>query len=269
MHKPFTIFTLVMLALAPTGSLSRVSSHDVSIPTHILADATLTSSVIHAASCSQTDVQAAIDTASDGDFVLIPAGHCTWTTPASNEPSVTINQKGITLLGAGIDQTVITDGTTTEWNETPLRVDGVEGKPFRITGFTFVGNGQNDSFPVIQVNGECTDWRIDHIKFNDAKRAVSTSGYTYGVIDHCTFSNQTYDFPYQAIAVSADDNSWQRPLALGTANAVYIDLHVLVENNMPIEKAHDIADSIEEEIKKTFPSVVDIVVHVEPETLEH
>jgi cation diffusion facilitator family transporter len=55
----------------------------------------------------------------------------------------------------------------------------------------------------------------------------------------------------------------------GTANAVYIDLHVLVENNMPIEKAHDIADSIEEEIKKTFPSVVDIVVHVEPETLEH
>ena len=223
MQKSFTILILFMLTLALTGSPSRVTFSDASIPAQIQTDATLVASFIHAASCSQADVEAAIDAASDGDFVLIPAGHCTWTTPASNEPSVTINQKGITLLGAGIDQTVITDGTTTEWNETPLRVDGVEGKPFRITGFTFVGNGQNDSFPVIQVNGECTDWRIDHIKFNDAKRAVSTSGYTYGVIDHCTFSNQTYDFPYQAIAVSADDNSWQRPLALGTANAVYIE----------------------------------------------
>jgi cation diffusion facilitator family transporter len=54
----------------------------------------------------------------------------------------------------------------------------------------------------------------------------------------------------------------------GTANAVYLDLHVLVENNMPVEKAHGIADSIEEEIKKNFPMVVDVVVHIEPETMK-
>ena len=141
MQRSFMIFILVMLTLAPTGSLSHVASRDASVPAHILTDATLTASIIHAASCSQADVQAAIDTASDGDFVLIPAGYCAWTTPASNTPSVIINQKGITLLGAGIDQTVITDGTTTAWNETPLRVDGVAGRPFKITGFTFVGNG--------------------------------------------------------------------------------------------------------------------------------
>ena len=178
---------------------------------------------ITATSCSQADVQAAIDAALDGDFVLVPAGQCTWTTPAAYTPSVTLNQKQITLMGAGIDQTIITDGTTIEWNETPMRVDGVTGVPFRITGFTFIGNGQNDSFPVININGESHDWRIDHIQFNDAKRAISTSGETYGVIDHCTFSNHAYDFPYQAISISAGDDVWQKPLALGTANAVYIE----------------------------------------------
>jgi cation diffusion facilitator family transporter len=54
----------------------------------------------------------------------------------------------------------------------------------------------------------------------------------------------------------------------GSSNAVYIDLHVLVDRNLSIEKAHGIADRIEESIKKEFPAVVDIVVHVEPEPPE-
>jgi len=54
----------------------------------------------------------------------------------------------------------------------------------------------------------------------------------------------------------------------GSANSVYLDLHVLVDRNMSIERAHGIADSIEEKIKKEFPAVVDIVVHVEPEPSE-
>lgn len=179
--------------------------------------------IIPAASCSQTDIQAAIDTANEGDFVRVPAGHCTWTTPGDNQPSVRIYQKGITLWGAGIDQTVITDGTTAEWNETPIRVDGLAGKPFRITGFTFIGNGVNDSFPTIMVSGDSKSWRIDHIEFEDAKRAISTSGQTYGVIDHCTFSNHSYDINYQAINISSNDAVWQLPLALGTTEAVYIE----------------------------------------------
>ena len=51
----------------------------------------------------------------------------------------------------------------------------------------------------------------------------------------------------------------------GSANAIYLDLHVLVDRNLSTEKSHGIADSIEETIKREFPSVVDIVVHVEPE----
>jgi cation diffusion facilitator family transporter len=55
----------------------------------------------------------------------------------------------------------------------------------------------------------------------------------------------------------------------GSVNSVYLDLHVLVDKKLSIERAHSIADSIEEKIKKEFPSVIDIVVHIEPEELEH
>lgn len=51
----------------------------------------------------------------------------------------------------------------------------------------------------------------------------------------------------------------------GQENAVYLDMAVVVDKNLPIEKAHSIADNIEEKIKKEFPSIIDIVVHIEPE----
>jgi len=54
----------------------------------------------------------------------------------------------------------------------------------------------------------------------------------------------------------------------GSENAIYLDLHVLVDRNLSTEKSHGIADSIEETIKKEFPSVIDIIVHVEPEISE-
>jgi divalent metal cation (Fe/Co/Zn/Cd) transporter len=56
--------------------------------------------------------------------------------------------------------------------------------------------------------------------------------------------------------------------ARGSSNAVYLDLHVLVDKDMPTEKAHEIADVIEEKLKQALPAVVDIVVHIEPETPE-
>jgi cation diffusion facilitator family transporter len=55
----------------------------------------------------------------------------------------------------------------------------------------------------------------------------------------------------------------------GSTNCTYLDLHCLVRSDLPIEKAHEIADEIENEIKKEFPSVVDIVVHIEPDSIKH
>lgn len=90
---------------------------------------------INAASCSQNDVQNAINAAVNGDRVLVPAGECTWAT------TVTIpNSKGITLEGAGAGVTVIKPGHTGN----TLRVNmASSNKLTRITGFTFDEDFQN------------------------------------------------------------------------------------------------------------------------------
>jgi len=50
----------------------------------------------------------------------------------------------------------------------------------------------------------------------------------------------------------------------GKEDSVCIDLHLLVDPEVTTLKAHDIAHAAEEAIKNKFPSVTDVVVHVEP-----
>jgi hypothetical protein len=49
--------------------------------------------------------------------------------------------KAITIQGAGIDETIIRTDTTTAPGDKSFVLNGVEGKPFRITGITFDGTG--------------------------------------------------------------------------------------------------------------------------------
>lgn len=51
----------------------------------------------------------------------------------------------------------------------------------------------------------------------------------------------------------------------GTANHVYVDLRVHVPPGTNIEEAHRLAHRVEEEIKRRFPEVTEVVVHIEPE----
>ncbi len=50
----------------------------------------------------------------------------------------------------------------------------------------------------------------------------------------------------------------------GNEDFVNIDLHILVDPEIKVKDAHEIAHTVEEAIKSQFPSVVDIVTHVEP-----
>ena len=54
----------------------------------------------------------------------------------------------------------------------------------------------------------------------------------------------------------------------GTEHAVYLDMTVYVKPDMTIEKAHSIIDRIENLIKEKIPSVVDVIVHIEPDKKE-
>ncbi|MEK7635593.1 MAG: hypothetical protein AAB405_00715 [Patescibacteria group bacterium] len=62
---------------------------------------TVSAATVQATDCSQSAVQSAINSASVGDTVLVPAGSCAWGS------GITII-KGINLIGAGIGTTNIT-----------------------------------------------------------------------------------------------------------------------------------------------------------------
>ncbi|MBI5049956.1 MAG: cation transporter [Nitrospirae bacterium] len=50
----------------------------------------------------------------------------------------------------------------------------------------------------------------------------------------------------------------------GKEDAVHLDLHILLDPEVHIHKAHELAHEVEETIKKQFPSIVDVIVHIEP-----
>jgi cation diffusion facilitator family transporter len=51
----------------------------------------------------------------------------------------------------------------------------------------------------------------------------------------------------------------------GTDDAIYMDLHILVDPALTVAKAHEIAHKVEAYLKEQFPGVADTVVHVEPD----
>jgi cation diffusion facilitator family transporter len=50
----------------------------------------------------------------------------------------------------------------------------------------------------------------------------------------------------------------------GKEGAVHVDLHILVAPEMKTGDAHELAHSVEAAIMKAFPSVIDVVLHIEP-----
>lgn len=198
--------------------------------------ATLTSK-----SCSSSDVQTTIDLAQDGDIVLVPAGNCIWSSEVriGNQTGWSppaYEGKQITLKGAGIDKTIITDDVPkTGEHQTPLTVYTKDGKFVRITGFTFQGGNTNIGWQgTIFIHGTSKKWRVDHVRFYNLKTSgIRIDGNTYGVIDHCIFDLAGT----QAILVyhpewngqSYGDGSWNDALSLGTEKAVYIENNVFTE----------------------------------------
>ena len=59
----------------------------------ICLSSSASANIIQAASCSRADVQAAINSAQDGDTVLVPAGECTWNSEVSiQNKTITFNR---------------------------------------------------------------------------------------------------------------------------------------------------------------------------------
>src|SRR5208283_3521281 len=108
----------------------------------------------------------------------------------------------------------------------PFLIWGEEGKPFRITGFTF--NGTAEAQTMINISGTCKNFRVDHCRFINCARSIEPTGYTYGVMDHCEIDQYqgSHITGFSAVGEEPNDtwsgnNAWKRPLTLGSDNAVY------------------------------------------------
>jgi len=145
-----------------------------------------------AASASYSDVSAAVFAADSGDTVVVPTGTATWDSPL-------IITKGLTLMGEGVGNTVITSNIT---NQNSGMIAYVPANPnlnesFQISGFTLdcdlKSNGILFSNPSTTINNKV---RIDHNRIIDpggenAGRAIVIWGTVYGVIDNNTIENQS------------------------------------------------------------------------------
>lgn len=182
-------------------------------------------------SCEQADVQAAINAASDGDIVSMSTGTCKWTI------QVSMTNKGITIQGAGIDQTIIVDNVTNY--KSPLQIIMTQDKAFRITGLTFdatQAQALNHSWGQIQITGIAKGWRVDHIKIDNMSyvgiAVAGSGGETYGLIDNSIF-NKYLSYSASGVYILGNmsgtpkgDASWDLTYTPGTANAVYIENNI-------------------------------------------
>lgn len=173
---------------------------------------------VNAASCSQADVQSAVNTASDGNTVIVPNGTCTWGTPVRLS-----NAKGVTLKCATVGGCVITASSEAVLFDT---LSGTNTKLYRITGFTFQNAGS--SFLVwISGNGTLTQTRIDHNTFNVATDSTAVFfGHTqsianyYGVIDHNSMTSPGSSTFLQIIGAT---NNSPPPSQFGTGNNIFVE----------------------------------------------
>lgn len=114
---------------------------------------------VNAASCSQADVTSAINSASAGDRVLVPAGSCSWS-------SMSI-AKAVHLQGAGIDVTTI----AVNENGITKQAAGV----IRITDFTFTKSGGGNESKGFTIGGS---WQsAEPVVFADNKVSISGTGF--------------------------------------------------------------------------------------------
>jgi len=186
---------------------------------------------VGAKSVSFADVSAAVGLAKDGDIVTIPPGTAAWTSTLS----IT---KGITLIGAGSDITIILDNVpmnSTTGSAIVINTTLVAGQTFRVSGLT-VKYGTRTAKPisgaVINAQGTCLAYRIDHIHFDQPyDKGIHIGGWTYGVIDHCLFDTRGGGFGsilvqhtnWGGSTNNFGDGSWTEPAYFGSEKFIFIE----------------------------------------------
>ena len=159
---------------------------------------------VFSATCSNEDVQAAINSAEDGDTVAIPGcpsgmhwavGFRSHDLSRCHSPEwgcagiVIPDSKGLTLKGQGPNQTLI----IVDIAVAVLAMTSEDNSPLDISGLGFIpGTGRTEQ-GVIVMRGQAKDWRVHHNRFGTADTPFPHRSFwighvygdcTYGLWDH-------------------------------------------------------------------------------------
>lgn len=230
MPRRLWVLPAVFLALGLSGAAQRIGGYRFVVPRSSQLACTTTT-----ADASRTAVSNAITNANTGDVICVPAATATWSTPLN----IT---KGITLSGAGIGNTVINSTVSPNFDACDSAIicydpaTPANDSPFRITGFTFDGNGnsgclalQNTPYASAVIQ---TKLRIDHNHFTRcydnsfSVRAIMVDGLSFGVIDNNTFLNNEKTFDDEL----SDDFGWDVAVDPGGPNSMYFEDNTVTNN---------------------------------------
>jgi len=161
---------------------------------------------------SQSDTQAAINAAANGDVIQLPAGSLTWSA------GVTINH-GVTIEGRGVSSTTLTNPGTS-FSLFDVSCNHVQT---HITGIAFKGQY------AIKVGGSYTThkFRISNCTFDCGTAQgilLQFLDNAPGLVDHCTFSAGNASEMIHNMGVGPDNTAgWTNDVNPGSASAVYIE----------------------------------------------
>jgi len=208
---------------------------------------------VAASDCTVAAIDAAENTAVDGDTITVPfpSGTCVWTSKLTITKAVTIQSLGGCTLDANGRATscagIIQDNTTSGAQGALLDVTCVLGQTTRLTGFQFEnypGNTNSNTNGLITfrcTNASSTRIRIDHNVFSSLRGLPFEFQTPAGVMDHNTIING----PLNTIALHVEHQNWNQatvtPYSYGdyswTAGVVWGDStgFYIEDNNITIQ----------------------------------
>jgi hypothetical protein len=136
--------------------------------------------VISAASCSWEQVQAAVESANEGDTINVPGGSCTWTAPLKIK-------KPVHLKGAGHVGATISEIRSNLQTAIECIVDSC-AQPVEISGFLFVNRYQSSTTLTgfLALYGKCGRYKVHDNRFIQEEGGrnsfIKIGGGAYGVI---------------------------------------------------------------------------------------
>jgi hypothetical protein len=196
---------------------------------------------ITAASCSSSDVQTAINSASNGDTVIVPSGSCTWSTQVTVSTGITL--QGQTVCTGSGDPYGPTSGVISCTDNTiiTLTYTGLGGTLYvslsgtsfvTISGFTFVIGAANSSGQV-HIEGVYPQvsfrFHHNHFQWTGTGRALwADTG--YGLIDHVFWDDSATTSGTANVPLVVAGNrtgmgyyNWNDPTNFGSNQAVYVE----------------------------------------------